>query len=91
MNQPQPKGQTEDFKSILTSHPVHPIRRVVTPCHGRPGKGCAFRSIFEAAKSVNAKACAVVDSDLRSITLEWVELQVRGQRSNGDLEKGITP
>jgi glycosyltransferase involved in cell wall biosynthesis len=69
--------QIEDFKTILTSHPVHPIQKIVTPYHGIPGKGSAFRSIFEVAKSVHAKACAVVDSDLRSITPEWVELLIR--------------
>ncbi len=69
--------QIEDFKTILTSHPVHPISRIVTPYHGIPGKGSAFRTIFEAAKLVNAKACAVVDSDLRSIAPEWMELLLR--------------
>jgi glycosyltransferase involved in cell wall biosynthesis len=66
--------QIEDFKTILTSHPVHPIHRIATPYHGIPGKGSAFRAIFEAADSLNVKACAVVDSDLRSITPEWMEL-----------------
>ena len=67
----------EDFKTILTSHPVHPIHKIVTPYHGIPGKGSAFRTIFEAAKLLNVKACAVVDSDLRSITPEWMELLLR--------------
>jgi glycosyltransferase involved in cell wall biosynthesis len=66
--------QIEDFKTILTSHPVHPIHKIVTPYHGVPGKGSAFRAIFEAARSLNVKACAVVDSDLRSITPEWMDL-----------------
>jgi glycosyltransferase involved in cell wall biosynthesis len=69
--------QIEDFKTILTSHPVHPISKIVTPYHGIPGKGSAFRTIFEAAKLLNVKACAVVDSDLRSITPEWMELLLR--------------
>jgi glucosylglycerate synthase len=71
------RAQIEDFKTILTSHPVHPIHKIVTPYHGIPGKGSAFRTIFNAAKSINAKACAVVDSDLRSITPEWIELLIR--------------
>jgi glucosylglycerate synthase len=69
--------QIEDFKTILTSHPVHPLSKIVTPYHGIPGKGSAFRTIFEAATFVKAKACAVVDSDLRSIAPEWVELLLR--------------
>ena len=68
------KVQIEDFKTILISYPVHPIHRIVTPYYGIPGKGSAFRTIFEAAKSLKAKACAVVDSDLRSITPEWMGL-----------------
>jgi hypothetical protein len=39
---------------------------------GPPGKGSAFRAIFEAAVALDARACAVVDSDLRSITPEWI-------------------
>src|SRR4030066_1507836 len=66
--------QIEDFKTILITHPVHPVYKIVTPYHGNPGKGSAFRAIFEAARSLSAKACAVVDSDLRSITPEWMEL-----------------
>ncbi|MFB3886714.1 MAG: glycosyltransferase [Thermodesulfobacteriota bacterium] len=71
------RGRIEDFKTVLTSHPVHPVHKVVTPYHGIPGKGSAFRTIFEAAGALKAKACAVVDSDLRSITPEWVELLLR--------------
>jgi glucosylglycerate synthase len=67
----------EDFKTILVSHPVYPIHRIVTPYHGIPGKGSAFRAIFETAARLRARACAVVDSDLRSITPEWVELLLR--------------
>ncbi|MDI6762393.1 MAG: glycosyl transferase family 2 [Thermodesulfobacteriota bacterium] len=66
--------QIEDYKTILTSHPVHPIQKIVTPYHGIPGKGSSFRAIFETTQILNAKACAVVDSDLRSITPEWMDL-----------------
>ncbi len=69
--------QIEDFKTILASHPTHPIHKIVTPYHGIPGKGSAFHLIFEAATLLKAKACGVVDSDLRSITPEWMELLLR--------------
>jgi hypothetical protein len=39
---------------------------------GPPGKGSAFRAIFEAAVALDVRACAVVDSDLRSITPLWI-------------------
>jgi hypothetical protein len=40
---------------------------------GPPGKGSAFRAIFECAVALEARACAVVDSDLRSITPQWID------------------
>ena len=59
---------------VLVSHPVRPIHRFSVPYHGLPGKGSAFRTIFRAAEVLEARACAVVDADLRSITPEWVHL-----------------
>lgn len=67
----------EDYKSILVTHRVEPVFKITTPYHGIPGKGSAFRTIFEIAGALNAKACAVVDSDLRSITPEWIELLIK--------------
>ncbi len=67
----------EDFKSILLSHRVQPVFKIATPYHGIPGKGSAFRTIFEIASALDVKACAVVDSDLRSITPEWIELLIK--------------
>lgn len=67
----------EDFKSILLHHRVKPLFKLATPYHGIPGKGSAFRTIFELASALNVKACAVVDSDLRSITPEWLELLLK--------------
>lgn len=40
---------------------------------GIPGKGSAFRAIFEIAKRVEAKAIVVLDSDLRSVEPFWIE------------------
>ena len=67
----------EDFQSILLHHRVKPVFKIATPYHGIPGKGSAFRTIFEIADALNARACAVVDSDLRSITPEWIELLIK--------------
>jgi len=67
----------EDYQSVLLSHKVSPFFKLATPYHGIPGKGSAFRTIFEIANALDAKACAVVDSDLRSITPEWIELLIK--------------
>ncbi len=67
----------DDRESILITHPSGPIASFSLPYHGIPGKGSAFRTIFAIAKALHAKGCAVVDSDLRSITPEWVELLLK--------------
>jgi glycosyltransferase involved in cell wall biosynthesis len=66
-----------DFNAILLHHRVAPVSKIVFPYSGIPGKGSAFRAIFEIATALNAKSCAVIDSDLRSITPEWIELLVK--------------
>jgi glycosyltransferase involved in cell wall biosynthesis len=65
-----------DFRTILAAHPLRGVHKIVTPYHGIPGKGSALRTVFAAAAQLRAKACAVVDSDLRSITPEWIDLLV---------------
>jgi glycosyltransferase involved in cell wall biosynthesis len=67
----------DDFQSILVHHRVGSVLKIATPYHGIPGKGSAFRTIFEIADALDVKACAVVDSDLRSITPEWIELLIK--------------
>ena len=62
---------------FLVSHPIQPVHRLSTPYLGLPGKGSAFRTVFHIAELLGAKACAVVDSDLRSITPEWFDLLLR--------------
>jgi glucosylglycerate synthase len=67
-------GVYTDMETILIRHQVKPAQKLVTPYHGIPGKGSAFHTIFEIAVRLRSRACVVVDSDLRSITPEWVEL-----------------
>ncbi len=63
-----------DLAALFIGDRQSPLHKIITPYHGIPGKGSAFRTIFEIARRLNAKACAVVDSDVRSITPEWIEL-----------------
>lgn len=67
----------EDANLLLLSTPLTGVHRLSFPYHGIPGKGSAFRMIFEMAERLGARACAVVDSDLRSITPEWFDLLLR--------------
>jgi hypothetical protein len=68
---------TIDFQHFFIAEQQSILHRIVTPYHGIPGKGSAFRTIFEIARRLKAKACAVVDADLRSISPEWIELLLR--------------
>jgi hypothetical protein len=63
-------------RAILVTHPSRPLHKVITAYQGIPGKGSAFRTIFEIAVRLGARSCIVVDSDLRSITPEWIHLLV---------------
>jgi len=65
-----------DSRLLLLSHPLTAVHRLTVPYQGIPGKGSAFRCIFRAAELLGARACAVVDSDLRSITPEWMQLLI---------------
>ncbi len=68
------RTELQSPSAILVSHPVSPVHKIVTPYHGIPGKGSAFRTVFAIAEKLQARACAVVDSDVRSISPEWFEL-----------------
>src|SRR5262245_5706774 len=68
-------GSTDDTGEIVRGEEIEPWQeKVVFIYRGISGKGTALRAIFEAVGKLNAKACAVVDADLRSITPEWVKL-----------------
>jgi hypothetical protein len=67
-------GSTDDTREMAKEFEIKPWQEKVTSIYRGPaGKGSAFRSIFEAAKRLKVKACMVVDSDLRSITSDWVK------------------
>jgi glycosyltransferase involved in cell wall biosynthesis len=62
---------------LIVPTPLKGVHRLSFPYHGIPGKGSAFRMVFQMAELLTAETCAVVDSDLRSITPEWIDLLVR--------------
>lgn len=71
------KTTIDDFSSVLVTHHSTSFVTIATLYRGVPGKGSAFRTIFKVADLLDVKACAVVDSDLRSITPEWIELLLK--------------
>jgi len=67
-------GSTDDTREVAQSVESHHfnIDVLVTIYRGIPGKGSAFRAIFEAAKYLRASGVALFDSDLKSIKTGWV-------------------
>ena len=66
-------GSTDDTREVAKEFQIKPWQeKIVAIYRGPAGKGTAFRSIFEAVRYLGATACAVVDSDLRSITSDWL-------------------
>ena len=67
-------GSTDDTRDLARS--VDPksynIESIVTIYRGIPGKGSGLRAVFEAADFLKSRAVAVFDSDLLSITPQWV-------------------
>jgi glycosyltransferase involved in cell wall biosynthesis len=64
-------------ESILLVRPTNRLDRVTLTypeIDGVGGKGAALRTIFEIAAALQVQALVVVDSDLRSIVPEWIEL-----------------
>ena len=67
-------GSTDDTREVARDFEIKPWQeKIISIYRGTGGKGSAFRSVFETAKRLNVKACMVVDSDLRSITSNWVK------------------
>ncbi len=68
-------GSTDDTRDVAKEFQIKPWQeKIVTIYRGAPGKGSALRLIFEAARILDARACVVVDSDLKSITNRWVKM-----------------
>jgi hypothetical protein len=67
----------EYIERILLVRPTNRLARVsltYPEVEGTGGKGAALRTIFEIAAALEVQALVVVDSDLRSIAPEWIEL-----------------
>jgi hypothetical protein len=66
-------GSTDDSREAAREFEIKPWQeKIISIYRGPGGKGTALRSVFEAAYRLRVQACAVVDSDLRSITPDWI-------------------
>jgi hypothetical protein len=73
----------DEADTLTMSHGLRTVHRISTPYHGLPGKGSALRQIFAAADLLQARAVAVLDPDVTSVTPEWIAALVAPVRSHG--------
>lgn len=64
------------LSSVKMVHMPSEVQLIPAIYVGAPGKGSAVKAIFEAADYLKVRSVALVDSDLRSITPEWMRLLI---------------
>ncbi|MFH1481663.1 MAG: glycosyltransferase [Pseudomonadota bacterium] len=77
-------GSTDDTREVAKEFQIKPWQeKIIAIYRGPGGKGTALRSLFEAAHRLQVRVCAMVDSDLRSITADWVKYLLDPVLENG--------
>ncbi len=70
------KSADDTLTSVKTVSLPSEVKLIPAIYMGLSGKGTAVRAIFEAASYLKVKSVALVDSDLRSITPEWMKMLI---------------
>lgn len=67
----------DDGGTVTLSHRLRTMHRISAPYHGLPGKGGALRHILTVADLTQARAVAVLDADVTTVTPEWIAALIR--------------
>ena len=78
----EPPDYVEQILLVAPKNRLARVSLTYPEVDGVGGKGAALRTIFEMAQALSVQALVVVDSDLRSIVPEWIELLA------GPIQKG---
>jgi hypothetical protein len=70
----EPPDYVEQILLVRPNQRLERVSLTYPEIDGVGGKGAALRTIFEIAAALEVQALVVVDSDLRSIVPEWIEL-----------------
>jgi hypothetical protein len=62
---------------VIASQTLRTVHRISVPYHGVPGKGGALRILFTAADLLQARAVALLDASVTSVTPDWPERLAR--------------
>lgn len=66
-----------DDETLIAKQSLRTLHRISAPYRGVPGKGAALRTLFAAADLLQARAVAVFDPDVTSLTADWLPRLVR--------------
>jgi glucosylglycerate synthase len=66
------ESSLNEGETLTSQASLRTVHRVSAPYHGLPGKGSALQTLFAVAELVQARAIAVFDPDVTSLTPEWV-------------------
>ncbi len=58
---------------VQLRYPMYPLHKMSMPISGVPGRAEALDIIFGASQKLGASGGAIVESDLRSVTADWVD------------------
>src|SRR5688500_1304769 len=61
---------------LQIGYPIDAVDRMAGPYRGVPAKGNAVRAIFDTARRLGAKACAIVDPELDQFAPGWLDALV---------------
>ncbi len=69
-------GGSTDETAQLAAEPPMPesVKRIVTGYHGMVGKGSAVRAVFQVAAALEARACIMLDGDLKNFAPRWIRM-----------------
>jgi hypothetical protein len=70
----EPPGYVEQILLVRPTNRLQRVSLTYPEVDGVGGKGAALRTLFEMAAALEVEALVIVDSDLRSIVPEWIEL-----------------
>ncbi len=71
-------GSTDGTLPVVNAMKLPGKAKLITTRYvGVAGKGTAVKAVFEAVRFLGASSMAMVDSDLRSITTEWISRLIR--------------
>jgi hypothetical protein len=68
---------TEHAAMMRIAYSVGTVDRMSGPYRGVPAKGNAVHTVFEVAKRLGAKACAIVDVEVQRFAPGWLDALVR--------------